>query len=78
LSALQLRYGYPDWKMPSSLTSVDNTTHVFANSTFYSLPFLLELKTIIDWCFTKTSLNLKQWLDLAEINHVMFVVKNKN
>jgi Piezo non-specific cation channel, R-Ras-binding domain len=45
---------------------------------FYNLPFLLELKTVLDWCFTKTSLDVFQWLELAEINNQMFNATNGN
>jgi hypothetical protein len=58
LSALQIRYGYPDFKEPSSLTSKDGTVPVLLYRVFYILPFMLELKTILDWCFQKTSLDL--------------------
>ena len=77
-SALQIRQGYPDWKEPSSLTSKVDAFHMNGNLIFYSLPFMLELKTILDWCFTKTSLDIFQWLELAEINHAMFNAKNSN
>lgn len=42
------------------------------------MPFLLELKTILDWCFTKTALDLDQWLQLAQINFEMFHAKCVN
>lgn len=69
LSALQIRYGYADWKEPSSLTSTYGVFPWLGNMIFYSLPFLLELKTVLDWCFTKTSMDVFQWLELAEINN---------
>ena len=28
----------------------------------YNIPFLLELKTVLDWCFTKTALDTMEWL----------------
>jgi hypothetical protein len=77
-SALQIRYGYPDWKDPSSLTSTYGLFPWLGNMIFYSLPFLLELKTVLDWCFTKTSLDVFQWLELGEINNQMFNATNGN
>ena len=58
LSALQIRHGYPDWKNPSALTAVVDTPHWLGNMILYSLPFMLELKTVLDWCFTRTALDV--------------------
>jgi hypothetical protein len=44
----------------------------------YKLPFLMELKTVLDWVFTKTSLDVIQWLELTEINHAMYNNRNGN
>lgn len=78
LSALQIRYGYPDYKEPSSLTATDGLGPVLLMRVFHMLPFMQELKTILDWCFQKTSLDLFQWLELVEINTEMFFFKNGN
>jgi hypothetical protein len=78
LSALQLRYGYPDWRLPSSLTQTLAKPQFFSHLGFYNLPFLMELKTILDWCWSKTSLDLFQWLELAEINCAMYNNRNAN
>jgi Piezo non-specific cation channel, R-Ras-binding domain len=78
LSALQIRHGYPDWKNPSSLTAKLDILHYIGNMIFYNLPFLLELKTVLDWCFTKTALDVNQWLELCEINHAMYNAKSGN
>ena len=48
------------------------------NLIFYNLPFLIELKTVLDWCFTKTSLDIFQWFELAEINNAMFNAQISN
>lgn len=78
LSALQVRHGYPDWKDPSSLTTTFGVLPWLKNMIFYSLPLMLEIKVVLDWCFTKTSLDLFQWLELAEINNQMFNATNGN
>ncbi len=58
LSALQIRHGYPDWRMPSSLTQTVSKPEFFKHLGFYNLPFLMELKTVLDWCWSKTSLDV--------------------
>ena len=78
LSALQIRYGYPDYKEPSSLTSKVGLGPVLTYRVFYMLPFVFELKIILDWCFQKTALDIFQWLELAEIDSELFFFKNGN
>lgn len=78
LSALQIRYGYPDYKEPSSLTTKLGLGPVLTYRIFYVLPFVLELKIILDWCFQKTSLDIFQWLELAEIDSELYFFKNGN
>jgi hypothetical protein len=78
LSALQIRFGYPDYKEPSSLTSTNGLGPVLLYRVFYILPFILELKIILDWCFQKTSLDIFQWLELAEIDSEFYFFKNGN
>lgn len=69
ISSLQIRFGYSDWREPSSLTREATSMRQNLNLIYYNLPFLLELKTVLDWCFTKTSLDIFQWLELSEINN---------
>jgi hypothetical protein len=71
-SALQIRYGFSDWKEPSSLTRRATSLAQNLNLIYYNLPFLVELKTVLDWYFTKTSLDIFQWLELTEINTQLF------
>lgn len=78
LSALQIRHGYPDWKDGSSLTRKYGIMPYLGNMIFYSLPLMLEFKVLLDWCFTKTSMDLFQWFELAEINHQMYNATNGN
>jgi hypothetical protein len=34
---------------------------------FMQIPFLFELRVFIDWTFTKTALDVFQWIKLAKI-----------
>ncbi len=78
LSAFQIRYGLPDFKEPSSLTRTIGLGHMIKYRIFYHAPFLLELKVVLDWCWTKTSLDVTQWLELAEIDSELFFFRNGN
>jgi hypothetical protein len=45
---------------------------------FYYIPFLFELRTIIDWTFTKTSLDVYQWIKLCVIQADLYKAKCNN
>jgi len=42
---------------------------------FLAVPFLFELKTISDWTFTRTALDIFQWFKLANAHADMFIAK---
>ena len=39
------------------------------------IPFLLELRTIMDWMFTDTALGLTSWLQLEDIYSNVYLLK---
>lgn len=78
LSALQIRHGYPDWRSPSSLTEKIARGPFYWHLIIYNLPFLMELKIILDWCWTKTSLDIFQWLELGQVDVSMYNNRNAN
>ena len=39
------------------------------------IPFLLELRTIMDWMFTDTALGLSSWLQLEDIYSNIYLLK---
>jgi hypothetical protein len=40
--------------------------HAFIFRMYRAIPFLFELKTIYDWTFSHTSLNLFQWIKVED------------
>jgi hypothetical protein len=46
--------------------------------TWYNIPFLFELRTILDWTFTPTSIDVFQSITLAQIQSDMFTAKCLN
>ena len=40
--------------------------------TIRAIPFLQELKVIMDWTFIKTSLDLFQWFKLEDIHFYLY------
>ena len=75
LSALQIRFGYKKYK---SLNSIMTRRRNFNNIIligFTSVPFLLELKTFMDFSFCETSLKIFDWFRLFGIYYAAFKAK---
>lgn len=74
-SARQLHCGYP--KVTANyffMHRVDYlTSYVFM--IYYSVPFVHELRSILDWTCTETSLKLIDWMKLEDIRMTLFSVK---
>lgn len=74
ITAQQIRLGLPTFTnstFPSMKKPSRAEYYVFK---FYrAVPFLFELRTLIDWTFSRTSLNLFQWLKFEDINARLFL-----
>lgn len=42
---------------------------------WYYIPFLFELRSVIDWTFSETALDIFQWLKLAQVQANMYLSK---
>jgi piezo-type mechanosensitive ion channel component 1/2 len=42
------------------------------------IPFIFELRTFIDWTYTTSSLDVFQWIKLAQIQAVLYKAKATN
>ena len=45
---------------------------------YLAIPFIFELRSIIDWTFTRTALDVFQWIKLAQVQADMYVAKCVN
>lgn len=61
LSALQIKYGYKEFKSFNSLMTRRGYTNYYLVSAYTAIPFLYEIKIIMDWTFSSTSLTLYDW-----------------
>jgi hypothetical protein len=76
LSCIQIKSGYPTMGIYSSF---------FVKSYFWvfnivyliwrAIPFVFELKTLLDWTFIKTTLNFYEWLKLEDIYSTQYTRK---
>ena len=59
LSALQIRYGFPIMKKPSSVLQYNDSPLFLILANVYSgIPFMVELRALLDFTFSKTSLDI--------------------
>lgn len=58
LSASQIRFGLPELKKGGFLLGNYSVVSKLIFETWYYIPFLFELKTILDWTFNETALDV--------------------
>ncbi|XP_037802529.1 LOW QUALITY PROTEIN: piezo-type mechanosensitive ion channel component-like [Penaeus monodon] len=75
LSAYQIRCGYPTRILGNFLCKQYNYINLFAFRMFMNVPFLFELRTLMDWIWTDTSMNLSDWVKMEDIFSHIFQIK---
>lgn len=75
LSAYQIRCGYPTRILGNFLTKKYNHLNLFLFQGFRLVPFLVELRAIMDWVWTDTTLSLPNWMCVEDIYANIFIIK---
>ncbi|KAJ4842517.1 hypothetical protein Tsubulata_034651 [Turnera subulata] len=77
LQAIQLRFGIPHKSTlyRQFLTSSISQINFLGFRMYRALPFLYELRCVLDWSCTTTSLTMYDWLKLEDIHASLFLVK---
>ncbi|TKY52583.1 Piezo-type mechanosensitive ion channel-like [Spatholobus suberectus] len=77
LQAVQIRYGIPykSTLYRQFLTSEVSRINYLGYRLYRALPFLYELRCVLDWSCTTTSLTMYDWLKLEDINASLYLVK---
>uniref|UniRef100_A0A3Q3FEP5 Piezo type mechanosensitive ion channel component 2 n=1 Tax=Labrus bergylta TaxID=56723 RepID=A0A3Q3FEP5_9LABR len=75
LSAYQIRCGYPTRVLGNFLTKSYNYMNLFLFQGFRLVPFLTELRAVMDWVWTDTSLSLSSWICVEDIYAHIFILK---
>jgi hypothetical protein len=57
-SALQVRFGLPELRKGNFLMEGTEKINKIGFLVFQKIPFLWELRIVIDWTFTKTAIDL--------------------
>ncbi|KAK6940875.1 Piezo non-specific cation channel, R-Ras-binding domain, partial [Dillenia turbinata] len=77
LQAVQIRYGVPHKSTlyRQFLTSNVSRVNYLGYRLYRALPFLYELRCVLDWSCTTTSLTMYDWLKLEDIHASLYLVK---
>ncbi|XP_020211265.1 piezo-type mechanosensitive ion channel homolog isoform X2 [Cajanus cajan] len=77
LQAMQLHFGIPHKSTlyRQFLTSSVSRINVLGFRLYRAIPFLYELRCVLDWSCTTTSLTMYDWLKLEDIHASLFLVK---
>lgn len=59
-----------DWEEPSTLANL-----LF--SIYRGIPFVYEMRTVLDWAITPTTLSVYEWLKFEDIYAELYAVKCK-
>jgi hypothetical protein len=75
LSAYQIRCGYPLRILGNFLTKSYNMLNQYSFKVYMMIPFLLELRTLMDWMWTETTMSFFEWLTMENIFGSVYDVK---
>ncbi|XP_031343893.1 piezo-type mechanosensitive ion channel component isoform X3 [Photinus pyralis] len=75
LSAYQIRSGYPTRVLGNFICRGYNYFNLFMYKAFLAVPFLFELRMIMDWMWTDTSMTIFDWMKMEDIFSHIFQVK---
>ncbi|XP_039538846.1 LOW QUALITY PROTEIN: piezo-type mechanosensitive ion channel component 2 [Pimephales promelas] len=75
LSAYQIKCGYPNRVLGNFLTKNHNYFNLFLFQGFRFVPFLTEMRAVMDWVWTDTTLSLSNWICVEDIYANIFILK---
>ncbi|CAJ1992481.1 Protein of unknown function (DUF3595) [Leishmania donovani] len=70
--ALQLRHGYALHHLHDPFTIKTDLLHWLGHVSFRAVPFLMELRVMLDWSFSATTLKVQHWMLLEDIHHTVY------
>ncbi|KAM6977730.1 piezo-type mechanosensitive ion channel component 2 [Aplochiton taeniatus] len=75
LSAYQIKCGYPNRVLGNFLTKNFNYLNLFLFQGFRFVPFLTEMRAVMDWVWTDTTLSLSSWICVEDLYANIFILK---
>ena len=74
-SSFQIKFGYPEADTTQIFTTSTDLFTRIAFKVYRAIPFLTELKAILDWTVIRTSLDLFQWIKLDDAYANLYICK---
>ncbi|XP_067928761.1 piezo-type mechanosensitive ion channel component 1-like [Watersipora subatra] len=74
-SAWQIKSGYPSGVLGNFLTTKYTYVNLVLYYGFILCPFLLELRCVMDWMWTASSMSLSTWFVMEDIFSNIFILK---
>ena len=62
----------------SLLNSINSKSYSKIYHAWYSIPFVYEIKTLLEWTFTKTSLSYGDWIKIKDIEEQLYITHCEN
>eukprot|EP00755_Sulcionema_specki_P001523 Sspe_Gene.26197::Locus_10743_Transcript_1_1_Confidence_1.000_Length_7503::g.26197::m.26197/K22128/PIEZO1_2, FAM38; piezo-type mechanosensitive ion channel component 1/2 len=75
LGARQVRDGYPSYLRHDPIQGNHSTVAYILYTVFRAVPFVFEMRVILDWTFTSTTLKMYQWMKLEDLAHELYLVQ---
>ena len=75
VSARQIREGYPELSKLFAFQDVHHPVFFHIYNLSRTIPFVHELRVVLDWTFTSTTLKFKWWVKLQDIVHELYVAR---
>ncbi|XP_036328319.1 piezo-type mechanosensitive ion channel component isoform X2 [Rhagoletis pomonella] len=75
LSSYQIKCGYPKRILGNFLTKGFSLVNMVAFKVYMAIPFLYELRTILDWVCTDSTMTLFDWLKMEDIFADIYFIK---
>jgi len=73
VSSFQIAFGFPILKKPSSVLQYYNDVGMALANVYIMLPFIVEIRCLLDYIFAKTSLDIFQFFQLFNYHCEMYL-----
>jgi hypothetical protein len=72
ISCAQIRIGFALHRRHDPFTVGVGTLHWLGNFIYRSIPFLYEMRVLLDWTCARTSLKLNSWLTIEDVHRELY------
>ena len=78
LSAVQIKHGYPEIRRSNFIMGGYDGMNGDLLLLWMMLPFVMEIKILLDWTFSKTSLDIFQWFRFTCLHYDIYMYRCGN